>query len=162
MAVTDLVDQPLPPQTVVVERGPVGFLARAVTDTSPVFQDARAAAAAGFDAVPAPPTFAFVMAHQGAWPELQPDGATSEHPLRHVIAELMTGGGMILHGGQAFTYHRPILVGDRLTATGRIADVTVKDRGDGRRMTVVVAETDWHDAAGQPVVTSSMTLIHRI
>ncbi|WP_052666603.1 FAS1-like dehydratase domain-containing protein [Nitriliruptor alkaliphilus] len=161
MAVTDLIGSPLPAQTVVVERGPVGFLARAVTDSSPVFQDARAAADAGFDAVPAPPTYAFVMAHQGAWPELQPDGATGEHPLRHVITELMSGGGMILHGGQSFTYHRPVLVGDRLTATGRIADVTVKERGEGSRMTFVVAETDWHDADGAPVVTSSMTLIHR-
>ena len=161
MSVTDLTGRPLPPQTVVVERGPVGFLARAVTDTSPVFQDARAAADAGFDAVPASPTYPFVMAHQGAWPELQPDGATSEHPLREVITTLMADGGMILHGGQEFTYHRPVLVGDRLTATGRIADVTVKEKGDGRRTTVVVAETDWHDPAGAPVVTSTMTLIHR-
>jgi peroxisomal enoyl-CoA hydratase 2 len=161
VAITDLIGSPLPPQTVAVERGPVGFLARAVTDTSPVFQDPRAAAEEGFGAVPAPPTFAFVMAHQGAWPELQPEGATGEHPLREVIATLMSDGGMILHGGQAFTYHRPVLVGDRLTGSGRIADVTVKDRGEGRRMTFVVAETDWHDADGAPVVTSSMTLIHR-
>ncbi len=151
----------MPPQTVVVERGPVGFLARSVTDTSPIFQDERAAADAGFPAVPAPPTFAFVMAHQGAWPELQPEGGTAEHPLRHVIAELMVDGGMILHGGQEFTYHRPVYAGDRLTASGRIADVTVKDRGEGKRMTFVVAETDWADEDGAPVVTSSMTLIHR-
>lgn len=157
MAVTDLVGADLPTQTVVIERAPVSAFAAAVTDRAPIFHDARAAEAAGFDAVPAPPTYAFAMALQSAWTELQAP-VDGPNPVMRAIGELTSDGGMILHGEQAFTYHRPILVGDRLTGNGRITDIT---RKDDRRMTFIVSETDWHDETGAPVVTSKMTLIHR-
>ncbi len=151
----------LPTQKVVVERGPVSNFATAVTDTNPVFHDATAAAAAGFDRMPTPPTYNFVMHQFGAFPELQPPAGDDPNPVTSIIGQLMRGGGMILHGEQAFEYHRPVLVGDELTGTGSIKDIYVKESG-GKTMTFVVSETTWTDADDQPVCTSTMTLIHRV
>ena len=44
---------------VVVERGPIAAFALAVCDQNPIYRDPRASEAAGFDAIPAPPTFPF-------------------------------------------------------------------------------------------------------
>lgn len=164
MSDTSILDRkgtPLPTQRVIVERGPVSNFATAVTDANPVFHDATAAEAAGFERMPTPPTYNFVMHTFGAFPELQPPAGDDPNPVTSIIADLMRGGGMILHGEQAFTYHRPVLVGDDLTGTGSIKDIHVKQSGD-RTMTFVVSETTWTDAAGEPVCTSTMTLIHRV
>ena len=45
-----------------IERGPVRLFARAVKDRNPLYASEQAARAAGFEAVPCPPTFTFVMA----------------------------------------------------------------------------------------------------
>lgn len=158
MDIMDFKGAALPSQVVVVERGPVGNFATAITDHNPVFHDARAAADAGFDAVPSPPTYPFVMHTFGAHTELQPSFA-EDSPVTDAIATLMASGGMLLHGEQEFTYHRPVMVGDRLRSTGEIEDVRLS--GD-RRMTFVVARTDWVDErTDEAVCSSTMTLIHR-
>ena len=65
--------------TLVVERAPIGLFARAVGDESDVYQNADAARGAGFDGVPAPPTFGFSIQNWGKWAELQPpDGANAD------------------------------------------------------------------------------------
>ncbi len=161
MDVTEFVGTPLPEQVVVVERGPVSNFATAIADANPVFHDADAADAAGFEAIPAPPTYPLVMATFGAFAELQPAAPEGPGPLETAIGTLMGEGGLILHGEQSFSYHRPVQVGDRLRGTGEIEDVYRKQSGD-RHMTFVVARTDWADeATGEPVCTSRMTVIHR-
>src|SRR5688572_20892392 len=100
MAATDVIGQPVPAQTVVIERGPVANFAKAVKDDSAVYNDPRAAAAEGFDAIPAPPTYPFAMHHWGVFPELQPEGDGTPHPMLRAIGELMANGGLILHGEQ--------------------------------------------------------------
>lgn len=162
MVAADFAGRPLPPRTVAVERGPVANFAKAVKDDDPAYAEPAAAAALGLPAIPAPPTYSFAMAHWGSFPELQPDGAGSDNPVLGVLAALhRERPGLLLHGEQEFTYHRPILVGDVLTAEGCVRDVTTKARPDGSSMTFVVVETRWRDAAGEPVVTEAMTLIHR-
>lgn len=161
MPPTDAIGKPVPPQTVVIERGPVSNFARAVKDYSPVYAQPEQAEAAGLPAIPAPPTYSFAMHHWGAFPELQPDGADAPHPMVEAIGDLIAGGGLILHGGQEFVYHRPLLVGDVLTAHGSVKDVYEKQSSGGKTMTFVITETQWRDEAGDPVVTSTMTLLHR-
>lgn len=161
MDVADFRGHPLPEQVVVVERGPVGAFATAITDDNPVFHDATAAAEAGFDAIPAPPTYPLVMHTFGAFRELQPPAPDGPDPVTAAIGTLMADGGLILHGEQEFTYHRPVQVGDRLRGTGEIEDVRTKET-DRAVMTFVVARTDWaDDETGDPVCTSRMTVIHR-
>lgn len=147
---------------VVIERGPVAVFADAVKDADPVYRDARVAAAEGHPSIPVPPTFPFVMAHWGAFPDIQPPeqqdaaaGAVGE-----VLGPLLAQGGLLLHGEQEFEYHSSVRVGDVLVGEGSIADVYEKISGD-YTMTFVVTETTWrHDGSGETaVVARSNTLV---
>lgn len=147
--------------TVVVERGPVTFFADAVLEKSPVYRDPAAAEAAGLPGIPAPPTFPLVMENWGKFPEIQPDDAPSGGGVTMAMAKLMSGGGLILHGEQEFTYHRPVVVGDVLVGEGTVVDAYRKE-SKGRTMTFIVTETNWVDEkTGEPVVTSRFNVLHR-
>jgi acyl dehydratase len=156
-----VVGKPMSKARVVVERGPVANFATAVCDPDPVYRDPQAAADAGFDRIPSPPTFPFVMSAWGEFPELQPADRPSGSPLGEVIGPLMAKGGLILHGEQEFEYHRPVFVGDVLLGEGKIIDAYTKE-SKGKTMTFVVTETVWKDdKSGEPVVTTRFNLIHR-
>ena len=107
-----------------VERGPVSNFAKAIKDESPIYQNVRVAVDAGFESIPAPPTFGFAMAHWGTFPENQPppDPEADSGAVMKVIGGLMAQGGLVLHGEQEFEYHRPVVVGDVLVSEGRITD----------------------------------------
>jgi acyl dehydratase len=80
--------------------------------------------------------------------------------MAEVMGGLMAGGGLILHGEQEFTYHRPVVVGEKLRARGVVRDIYQKQSGD-RTMTFMVIETAYTDDDEDPVVTSTMNLLHR-
>ncbi len=146
---------------VVIERGPVANFADVLEDDSSVYRNADAAKQHGFPAIPAPPTFPFAMEHWGRFEEIQPDDGPKGNPVGEIVAQLMKGGGLLLHGEQAFEYHRPVYVGDVLIGEGRVVDVYEKE-SKGKLMTFVVTETVWKDdKSGDPVVTSRFNLIHR-
>jgi len=156
-----IIGQPTGTSTVVVERGPVAFFADAVLDTNPIYRSPEAARAAGFPAIPAPPTFPIAMEAWGKFAELQAADAPTGSPLMKVLGSLMAKGGLILHGEQEFVYHRPVVVGDVLVGEGRVADAYRKE-SKGRTMTFVVTETSWVDQrTGEPVVTARFNVIHR-
>lgn len=158
---SDVVGRPTVAATVHVERGAVQNFALAVTDDNPVYTDLEAARAAGFDAIPAPPTFTFASQNCGKFAEEQPPDPTGgRSPMMEVIGTLMANGGMVLHGEQEFVYHRPVLVGDTLHANGKVVDHYSKQSGE-RTMTFLVMETVYSDDAGEPVVTERFNLIHR-
>jgi acyl dehydratase len=155
-----LIGKPMSKSKVVVERGPVANFALAVCDKNRVYRDPAAAKEAGFDAIPAPPTWPFVMQSWGEFAEDQPKDKPA-NAMADVIGPLMAGGGLILHGEQEFTYHRPVFVGDVLEGEGTIVDAYAKE-SKGRTMTFIVTETVWKDATtGEPVVSSKFNLIHR-
>lgn len=156
-----IVGQPTGSATVVVERGPVAFFADAVLDENPVYRTPEAAHEAGLPGIPAPPTFPFVMETWGKFDELQPSDAPKGNPLMKALGPLMSKGGLILHGEQEFTYHRPVVVGDVLVGEGKVVDAYQKE-SKGRTMTFVVTETTWVDRdSGEPVVTTRFNVIHR-
>jgi acyl dehydratase len=145
-----------------VERGQLALFANAVKDDSPIYRDPAAAADAGLAGIPAPPTYPFVMGNFGVFPELQTAEAPVGNPMAEVLGPLMAKGGLILHGEQEFTYHRPVLAGDVLVGEGSIVDVYQKE-SKGKTMTFIVVETAWSEqSTGDPVCTSRMNLIHRI
>jgi acyl dehydratase len=158
----DVVGRPTGAATVTVERGPVAKFAEAVHDDSPVYVSDDAARAAGFDAVPAPPTYAFsAMQYWGKFPEGQPPDPTGgKNPMMEIIGTLMSQGGIVLHGEQEFLYHRPIVVGDVLHNEGRVVDYYTKE-SKGSTMTFIVVEDVYRDEAGEPVLTSRMNLLHK-
>lgn len=158
---TSIIGKPTSARRVRVERGPVEFFATAVTDDNPIYHDAAAAAAAGFTGIPAPPTYSFVMSHQGTRAEEQPPDPTGgQNPMFAVMGDLMRQGGLVLHGEQEFVYHRPIVSGDVLDGEGKVVDIYEKE-SKGSIMTFIVMETVWRDPAGAPVVTERFNLIHR-
>jgi acyl dehydratase len=160
-ALKDLIGTTTQVSTVVVERGPVAFFAGSVFDDSPEYRDERAAKAAGFDAIPVPPTFPFVMENWGRFSDLQGEDAVQGPGMMAALAPLLKEGGLILHGEQSFSFHRPVVVGDVLTGTGVIIDAYAKE-SKGKTMTFVVTETAWKDAkTGERVVTSRFNVIHR-
>jgi hypothetical protein len=130
-------------QKVVIERGPVRVFAEALGDTDEVYS--------GDDAL-VPPTYPFVMSY---WGSLGTGGAAGLP-----IDRLRGPGRAILHGEQAFEYHRWPKVGDVLEGTTVITDVYEKERSNGGKLEFYVTETDWKDSSsGEPVVKSIFTLV---
>jgi acyl dehydratase len=126
-----------------VGREKIREFARATASTSRLSLDPEAARAAGFRDVVAPPTFAIVVQE-----------ATLEQLLEAPDAGI--DFSRVVHGDQRFTYSRPIVAGDELTATLTVA--SVKSLG-GHSM--VTAESVMVDAAGEHVVTTTSTLVVR-
>ena len=159
----DVVGRPTGSSTVTIERGPVSVFARSVTESSPIYQSTEAAREAGFYDIPTPPTYFFSAgSFWGAFPEEQPtdDPTGGKSPTMEIIGQLMAKGGLVLHGEQEFTYHRPIVVGTRLHSEGKVVDLYEKPTGD-RVMTFLVTENEYRDDDGELVLTSRMNLIHR-
>jgi acyl dehydratase len=158
---TSVIGKPVAPSTIVLERGPASNFAKAVKDENPIFQNAEAAKAAGFDDIPIPPTYGFAFANWGQFPEIQPEGAGEPSPVMAIIGGLMKTGGLVLHGEQGFTYHAPVVVGDTLQSTGKVSNVYEKTSSNGKVMTFVAAENEYRNQRGELVLTATMTLLHR-
>ena len=126
-----------------VGREKVREFARAVLATSPLNLDPEAARAAGYPDVVAPPTFAVVV---------------QEQTLAQLLGDPDAGidFARVVHGDQRFTFTRPIVAGDELTAT--LTVTSVKTLG-GHSM--VTAETAAVDGEGGHVVTAISTLVVR-
>ncbi|TFB94958.1 MaoC family dehydratase N-terminal domain-containing protein [Cryobacterium sp. HLT2-28] len=132
-----------PVASYLVGREKVREFSRAVFATNPINHDPEAARAAGYADVVAPPTFAVVV---------------QEATLAQLLAEPDAGidFSRVVHGDQRFSFSRPIVAGDLLTATLTVA--SVKSLG-GHSM--VTAESRVVDAAGAHVVTATSTLVVR-
>ena len=143
-----------PPVRVRVDHAPVALFARAVKDDSAIYRSERAARDAGFDRVPVPPTFTFVMADAGAYPDLQPEGGTGSMYAasgHDTDSSVFARDGLFLHGEQHFTYHRPVGVGDVLEGRLRTSKPVARTARRGP-MEVTWFQTRWTDLAGEPVV----------
>lgn len=132
-----------PTEPYLVGREKVREFARAVFATNPINLDPDAARAAGYADLVAPTTFAVVV---------------QEQALATLLAEPGTGidFSRVVHGDQRFVATRPIVAGDELTATLTVS--RVKTLG-GHSM--VTADTNITDAAGEHVVTATSTLVVR-
>jgi len=53
------------PYTRKIEKGQLWFFAKAIGETNPIFTDEVAAKAAGYPALPAPPTYGFSLLYKG-------------------------------------------------------------------------------------------------
>jgi acyl dehydratase len=126
-----------------VGREKVREFSRAVGSRDPLSLDPEAARAAGYPDVVAPPTFAVVV---------------QERTLAQLLADERAGidFSRVVHGDQRFSYERPIVAGDLLTATMTVR--SVKTLG-GNAM--VTAESVLRDEAGAHVATAVSSLVVR-
>jgi acyl dehydratase len=96
--------------TYLVGREKIREYASAVGETDPRFHDVAAAQAAGFGDLVAPPMFACVYSWRALGPAV-------------LDPEVGIDFARLVHGGQDFTWHAPVLAGDEITTdaefTGR-------------------------------------------
>ena len=140
----ELQGRTLPPAApYLVGREKIREFARAVLAENPVHFDVEAAQAAGHADLIAPPTFPVVV---------------QEHTLAQLLAEPDAGidFSRVVHGDQRFTFSRPVVAGDELTAT--LTVTSVKSLG---AHSMVTAESVMADAQGRHVVTAISTLVVR-
>ena len=138
----ELVGRSFPPTSpYLVGREKIREFSRAVFATNPINTDVDAARAAGYADVVAPPTFAVVI---------------QEGTLAQLLAEPDAGIELtrVVHGSQQFSYSRPIVAGDELTA--QLSIESVKALAGNALVTAVSHITD---ATGAHVVTATSMLV---
>src|SRR6266496_2976098 len=126
-----------------VDRGRVLQFDDAIGEDNPVFRDADAAKAAGFEDQIAPPTFATVM-------QIMTSGQVV------LDQDLGLNYALVVHGEQEYEWSRPVKVGDKLRATPRIADIYARGPNE-----FLVIEADVKDETGETVVVGRSTLLSR-
>ena len=126
-----------------VDRDRVVQFADAIGDDNPIYRDAAAAKEAGFSEQVAPPTFLTVM-------QIMTSGQVVLDP------ELGLDYSRVVHGEQEYEYRRPLVVGDVMKATPRIADIYAK-----RSNEYLVIEAEIKDQNGETVVVARSILLSR-
>jgi hypothetical protein len=120
-----------PPTEAMVEAGHLKRFAEAIGDPNPRWLRE------------APPTFLVALV-----------------PVSMHLAEAEEYGKGWLNGGNRFEYFEPVKVGDRITATGRIADVYEKTGASGSLL-FIIFETDYVNQDGRTVARLRGTAIRR-
>jgi acyl dehydratase len=126
-----------------VDRDRVTQFSLAVGEDDPRFLEAEAARAEGFPDQVAFPTFPTVL------------GILASAQIV-VDPQLGMDYSRVVHGEQSYQWRRPIVVGDRLRATPRIADVYAKGPNE-----FLVIEAEIRDADGEVVCVARSTLLSR-
>lgn len=133
-----------------IEAGKVAEFARAIHDPADCYLDERAARSAGYDAIPAPPTFPRVS----YFPHYRPSGVDEEFGF-----DLGFDPEYVLHGEQRYRYERPLTVGDTLRGETTLENVFQRSGGTGGTMTFAVFRTDYFDAEDSRVLQAWNTRI---
>ncbi|TIC89309.1 MaoC family dehydratase [Nocardioides sp. GY 10113] len=111
------------------------------TVTAEAVEDFAAAVGSSDGSGAVPPTFPIVVTFQAMLAFL----AAEEVELSRIV-----------HGDQKFTYHRPVRVGDVLTATMEVTKLRQIGGND-----IIATTSEITDEAGAPVCTTTATLVHR-
>lgn len=127
------------PFTTTVEAGRVKLFCKAIGEEDPIYLDEAAAKAAGYKALPVPPTFLQAI--------------TNDDPEKGGLLRLLNVDiGLILHGEQHYDYYAPVHVGDRITCQQKVVDIYDKKGG---ALWFVVSETSMKDQSGKAVAKAT-------
>jgi acyl dehydratase len=137
-----------PSTTATIDADSVKQFAYALGDADPLYVDEKAAQAGPFGALVAPPTYPIAFMAQSM--------AGAAGSFEKLGLNFMT----LVHGEQEFEYDRPVKVGETLTLTARIADVSEK-QGKSGILDILVLETEATDSAGKRVFASRQTLVSK-
>jgi len=152
-----MVGEPLgAPATAQITRREAQRYARAVGDLDPVYFDEDAARAAGYDGLVAPPTFVGHAVVEGSTlDDLRVDGLWIDRggKLRLAVSRNM-------FGGEEWEFHRPVLVGDTVTAQRRLGAVEEKEGRSGP-FVLIHYETTFTNQHGEVVAVSRLVGIAR-
>jgi acyl dehydratase len=126
-----------------VSRVKIAEFATAIGESSPLCRDRRAAQAAGYPDVIAPPTFPIVITMASSGQAMADPGLNLNY-------------AMVVHGEQRFSYERPLQAGDVVTAQVTISDIKSVGRNSVMTTTTRISTTD-----GEHVCTATGTLVER-
>lgn len=140
---TDAVGKTFPPVEYVVGTEKIREYAAATFDDNPLSNDEAAAKAAGYAGLVAPPMFAVVFSSKASAPAMfDPD--------------VEMNFAMMVHGSQDFTFHKPVVAGDRITTTASVKSI---EENGGKGFYVFTTESV--DENGAAVVSADWTCIVR-
>jgi acyl dehydratase len=134
------------PNTITIRAEGIRDFAKGIGETNPLYFDTKAAQAAGYPDIVAPPTY--------------PIAFMAESMNADLFFELDLNMPTLVHAEQEFEYVRPVVAGEELTLKGKIADITEK-QGRSGILDFVVMEATAHDKNNKPVYTSRITLISK-
>ncbi len=137
-----------------VEAGKVEEFARALKNDNPAYRSREAAREQGFERIPAPITFL----RTALFPRYGPgetETGTDRFPLGFDIGFDLR---YRVHGGQAYDIERPLYVGDTVSGTTTLVDVSQRATDDGT-LTLLVLETEYTDQDDDPVATERKTIL---
>lgn len=147
-----------------VDAAHVTLFARAVADDNPVYRDPDHPSTTALGGIIAPPTFTEV--HQ----QFQPDFPFRPHIGHTWFGSARDAGsappdaqsddaGSTLHAEQRFVYHRHVRAGDVLSACVRPGAAWQKASRSGGFLNFSETITEFTDADGLPVVTSTQVAV---
>ena len=140
---TEAIGRSYEPTLYSVGREKIKEFAYAVGESNPLHLDHRAARAAGYADVVAPPMFAVVYSRGAIGPAL-------------FDPEVGINFALMVHGGQEFTWGPLVVAGDEITTTA-----TVKDISERGGMEFYVFETVSENQRGETACTGTWTNIVR-
>ncbi|HEX9774522.1 MAG TPA: MaoC family dehydratase N-terminal domain-containing protein [Actinomycetota bacterium] len=126
-----------------VGRERIKEFAQAIGETNPVYTDEKAAKAAGYPDIIAPPTFLTVLNFRYS-PQVIGD------------PDLGLDYSRVVHGEQSYELHRPVVPGMRLVGEPTITDITA--RGKNEFFTVEAAIST---ESGESVATARAVIVSR-
>lgn len=140
------------PVEVRVEAGRISFFAETLGENDPVHHDRKAARAAGFPEIPAPPTFAMVI-------DLEAGRIARRLGRQSVFDRIGCDYTRLLHGEERYDYSGTILAGDRVTIETEV--IGFEDKKGGALEIAHLRATIRHPERGV-LVTISRALVHRL
>ena len=128
-----LIGHAFKPFTTTVEAGKIRLFCKAIGEDNPIYVDEAAAKAAGYRAIPAPPTYLTAV--------------TNDDPDKGGLLRLLNVDiGLILHGEQHYEYLAPVHAGDMITCQQKVVDIYDKKGG---ALWFVVQEMEMKDQTGK-------------
>lgn len=131
----------------------VRAFARGVGITDPVYFDVEAATCAGYESLPAPPTYLGTAVFSPAESHPYLPGAPGALP------DLGHGLDGLLDGGTEIVYERTPVAGDALTATVKITELETKTSPTLGVMLVMTTETTYRTRTGETIARECGTAI---
>lgn len=129
------------PHKVEVEKSQIRRFAAAIGEDNPIHLDEKAAKAAGYSSLVAPPTFPSVL-----------------NSIDGLLEEVGIDQQATMHAEEEYEYFRPICAGDEITVTHRVANAYDKQAPNGRLLFVVL-ETRGTDSRGRQVCKGRRVLV---
>jgi len=138
-----LVGKEFPPTTWEVNKGDIIRFAQAIEDPNPLWNDEKQARRSRYGGLIAPPTFPASLLNEG---------------MMNLLFDTPTPLKRLLNGGNELEWYQPIRPGDRITVTGKLANLREGEGALGRTL-FLIFEITYTNQSGEAVARGRNTLV---